>query len=230
MPFSLSLWKRPADFRPILRKLKERVSTYISESKEVIGATPDQVQRFLIGLQDSDDRGRGMHWMCNRFGKCFEDRVKKLKSEIRKDPPKEREELQKLTAFLEGLGGASAIVTPTGKSLFGGLPGLRISSSEYKRPDDILEMSSALAALQNIPNEIGYYVFVVGPKLHKLQGPDWRGKFRDWVIDSVFYESLSETILQFLTMSAEESKAIWQDRKVDPRQLFKNLSRRRRRF
>ena len=60
-PLSFSLWKRPAEFRPILRELKERVSKHIGQSKKVIGATPDQVQRFLIGLQSSDDGVRGMH-------------------------------------------------------------------------------------------------------------------------------------------------------------------------
>jgi len=168
--------------------------------------------------------------MFNRFEKCFEDEVNKLRLRLNANPSNDREELQRTTVFLECLNGTSAIVTATGKSLFGNLPGLQISSGEDKRPADVLEMSSALAALQNIPNEIGYYVFLVGRQLHKLQDADWRDLFRDWVIDAVFYTSLSETIVKFLTMSADDSKAIWGNRKVDPRQLFSDLSRRRRRF
>lgn len=221
-PLSFSLWKRRADFRPVRERLFVRVAASINAARAIdMSVTDRQVQKFLALLPTKEDGRCGMRWMFKEFSRVF--KVISQKNLACKYPSwePETEELIRIA------GRCGAIVIDTARRLFSELKGLRIMAVDGP-PFKILELSSALQRLRLLPNEIGYFVFVVGRGVEELhcESGKKRDAFRDLALEHIFYDTLSQTVVNFLTMSTQQVDSVWgKDKPLDyPWRLFEDLS------
>ena len=250
--FSVSLWKRAGDFETIRQEFAKRVADFLKR-EQLVATTPSPggIQKLLINLPYDTESRQVMHWASGKFDQKFTERVLKLREGIRRIKgimeAKQNGLLEALAdennntflqlladndtdTFLKWLEDCCTVVTGTSSTLFGDLAGLRIMAGTDAPPIEILEASSALNALRHVPTEIAYYVFVVGPKLElvSLLSQEIRDRFKKFIVDFIFYDSLNATIGDFLEMSKDEVKLLW-GVKVGPdypRRLFEVLVRR----
>lgn len=221
-----SLYKRPDDFLDIRDKLFDQVSRHIN-SIEQNGSSerlsPGDVQRVLIGLREDRKGRKAMRRMIEHFPSAFNQAKGEVAPQLHIPEDMPDYDKGRLQEFQSELGNCFALVSETRESFARRFDDLKVQLPAGRHLP-ATGLSGILSGVAGIPNEIGYFVYIVWTG-EEGQSPwsdagdpvakAWRRK-KD-ILEGIFYRSLSLTMSWYLKEAGAEAL-----------KLFDRLKQRRR--
>ncbi|MCP2520871.1 hypothetical protein NLC26_01870 [Candidatus Aminicenantes bacterium AC-708-M15] len=184
--YSHSLWKREADFREIRKKILQKIANEINKSI-LIPIEEKDLNKFLIKLREGKDNRRHMFKLFREFCETFQEKLKEIK--------------YKESGKIKSLPEIQVLITYSDPTIFGNISNILILN-DSESSQSIIKLSKMLEEINELPNEIGYYIFVVSKEI-----PELKQKIRDEKINDEnnrLIEKLNELIMPALESALQE--------------------------
>jgi HD superfamily phosphohydrolase len=170
-PYCYSLWKGEKDFLEIRTKTLQTIAKNITKLKLTSPVDDKDLNKFLIKIREEKNK-KHMFLLFKKFCEIFES---VLKARIGED--------------------VKVLITYSDPSIFGNISDIQIMNSSGSS-QSITKLSKMLDVVNNLPNEIGYYIYVVSREIPKLKQKKF-DNIEEFIIEKLEY-ALEKVIKDFI--------------------------------